>query len=288
MEETIRPLRSALYLPANRASAVAKARGADCDAVILDLEDAVAPEGKEEARAAAVDAVIQGGFGHRVLAVRVNALDTEWGPADLAAISRCRPDAVLVPKLCHGDEAGVYRQQIGTGTQLWAMLETCRAFTQLGAISAKAASAGLTTFVMGTNDLALEMRAQLDPHRAPFLPLLTQAVVHARAHGLAILDGVFNDITDEAGLAAQCRQGAQMGFDGKTLIHPRQLAIANAAFTPADEEVTRAQAILTAFAQPENAGKGVIKVNGRMTEILHLREAERTLALYNAAQRNTA
>ena len=287
MTENIRPLRSALYLPANRSGAVAKARQADCDAVILDLEDAVAPEAKAEARAAAVAAVKEGGFGHRLLVVRVNALDTEWGPADLVALAGCGPDAVLVPKLCHPDEAGIYRQQLGNGSELWAMLETCIAFTQLGAISAKAASAKLTTYVMGTNDLALEMRAKLDTERSPFLPLLSQSVVYARAYNLAIIDGVFNDIADEYGLAVQCRQGAEMGFDGKTLIHPKQLAIANAAFSPSEDEVKRAQSIRAAFAAPENAGKGVIKVDGRMTEILHLREAERTLALNDATQRNT-
>ncbi|MFZ1742307.1 MAG: CoA ester lyase [Pontixanthobacter sp.] len=284
----IRPLRSVLYLPANRASAVAKAREADCDAVILDLEDAVAPESKAEARAAAVAAVNEGGFGHRLLVVRVNALDSEWGAADCAAMAGCGPAAVLVPKLCHPDEAGIYRQQLGGGPELWAMLETCIAFTQLGAISAKVMAANLTTYVMGTNDLALEMRAKLDTGRAPFLPLLTQAVISARAYGLSIIDGVFNDIADEQGLAAQCQQGASMGFDGKTLIHPKQLAIANAAFSPSPADVARAQSIRDAFADPANAGKGVIKVDGKMTEILHLREAERTLALHQAAQRNTA
>lgn len=284
----IRPLRSALYLPANRESAVAKARKADCDAVILDLEDAVAPEAKAEARAAAVAAVNEGGFDHRLLVVRVNALDTEWGPADLTALAGCRPDAVLVPKLCHPDEAGIYRQQLGVGPELWAMLETCIAFTQLSAISAKAAAANLTTYVMGTNDLALEMRAKLDTRRAPFQSLLASAVVNARAHGMSVLDGVFNDIADEDGLAAQCQQGANMGFDGKTLIHPKQLAIANAAFSPAPSEVKRATSICDAFALPENANKGVIKIDGRMTEILHLREAERTLALHKATKRNSA
>jgi len=283
----IRPLRSALYLPANRASAVEKARQADCDAVILDLEDAVAPEAKSEAREAAVAAVNEGGFGHRLLVVRVNALDTEWGPADCASLAGSSPDAVLVPKLCHPEEAGVYRQQIGDGPELWAMLETCVAFTQLPAISAKAAATNLTTYVMGTNDLALEMRAKLDTARTPFLPLLTQAVVNARANGLAILDGVFNDIADEEGLAEQCEQGAVMGFDGKTIIHPKQLAICNAAFSPSAAQVERARAIVAAFALPENAGKGVIKLDGRMTEILHLREAERSLALHAAMQRNS-
>lgn len=288
MTDPIRPLRSALYLPANRASAVAKARSANCDAVILDLEDAVAPDAKAEARAAAVTAITEGGFAHRVLAVRVNALDTEWGAADLAALAQRPPDAVLVPKLCHPDEASIYRAQLGAGPELWAMLETCIAFTQLGAISAKAASANLTTFVIGTNDLALEMRAKLDTQRAAFLPLLSQAILHARAHGLSILDGVFNDIADLDGLMQQCQQGAAMGFDGKTLIHPKQLDAANAAFSPSADEVTAAQNIRHAFAAPENAGKGVINVGGKMTEILHLRAAERTLALDAATKRNTA
>ncbi len=194
---------------------------------------------------------------------------------------------MLVPKLCHPDEAGIYRGQLGGGPELWAMLETCIAFTQLSQISAKAAAARLTTYVMGTNDLALEMRAKLDTKRAPFQPILTQAVINARAYGLSVLDGVFNDIADEDGLAAQCRQGADMGFDGKTLIHPKQLSIANAAFSPSADVVAKAQSIRDAFALPENAGKGVIKVDGRMTEILHLREAQRTLALHAATQRNT-
>lgn len=288
MTQTIRPLRSALYLPANRAGAVAKARQADCDAVILDLEDAVAPHAKGEARAAAVTAVNDGGFGHRLLIIRVNALDTQWGSADIAALSGCSPDAVLVPKLCHPDEAGVYRQQLGRGPELWAMLETCLAFTHLGAIAANAAAADLTTFVMGTNDLALEMRAKLDVGRAPFQSLLTNAVVTARAYGLSVIDGVFNDIADEDGLAIQCREGAAMGFDGKTLIHPKQLAIANAAFSPSADEVAKAETIRNAFALPENADKGVITVDGRMTEILHLREAEHTLALHQATKRNIA
>lgn len=287
MNSDIRPLRSALYLPANRASAVQKARNADCDAVILDLEDAVAPEAKSEARHAAVEAVNQGGFGHRLLVVRINALDTQWGPADCAALAGCGPDAVLVPKLCHPEEAGIYRQQLGNGPELWAMLETCIAFTQLSAIAAKSKESNLTTFVMGTNDLALEMRAKLDIERTAFQPLLTQAVVTTRAHGLAILDGVFNDIADESGLQRQCEQGAAIGFDGKTVIHPKQLAITNSAFSPSDDEVAKARTIVEAFALPENAGKGVIKVDGRMTEILHLREAERTLALHDATEHNT-
>ena len=284
--DTIRPLRSALYLPANRASAVVKARDADCDAVILDLEDAVAPEAKAEARAAAVKAAQTGGFGARMLVIRVNALDSEWGAADCAAIAKAAPDAVLVPKLSHANEAALYREQIGEGPELWAMLETCIAFTQLAPICAAAEDAGLTTFVMGTNDLALEMNATLDAERLPFLALLTQAVCHAKAHRLSILDGVFNDLSDDDALAAQCRQGAHFGFDGKTVIHPKQLATTNAAFSPSPKDVEHAQTICDAFAAPENAGKGVIRVAGQMAELLHLKQAERTLALHDASTRN--
>lgn len=282
MDNTLRPLRSALYLPANRASAVEKARAADCDAVILDLEDAVAPEAKEEAREAAVAAIAEGGFGGRLLVVRINALETEWGAHDCMALAGSGVEAVLVPKLSTPDQLARYRAAVGDGPELWAMLETCTAFLDLPAIAAACPSHSLTTFVLGTNDLALEMRCTLDVERKAMQSLLVQSVVAARAHGLAVLDGVFNDISDEAGFAIQCAQGAAMGFDGKTVIHPKQLSIANAAYGPGEEQITRSRAVVEAFALPENEGKGVIKVDGRMTEILHLREAQRILAMQAA------
>ena len=282
MNTTLRPLRTALYLPANRESAVEKARKADCDAVILDLEDAVAPEAKTEARAAAVAAVEQGGFGGRFLVVRVNAMDSEWGAEDCVALAATGVSAVLVPKVSSVDQIARYRAAIGEGPELWAMLETCAGFLDLPAFAASGPSQGLTTFVLGTNDLALEMRCTLDTERSAMQPLLVQSVVAARAHGLAVLDGVFNDIADEAGFASQCAQGAAMGFDGKTVIHPKQLALANAAFGPSEDQIARSRAVVEAFGLPENQGKGVIKVDGRMTEILHLREAERILAMQAA------
>lgn len=290
MKTAYRALRSALYLPAHRASAVARAREADCDAVILDLEDAVAPESKAEARQAALAAVREGGFGSRLLVVRINALGSEWGAADCAALLGSGVAAVLVPKLSTAAELAEYRTALGDGPELWAMLETCRAFLDLPAISAAAGDARLTCFVLGTNDLALEMRCQLDSERSAMLPLLTQAVVAARAHDLAVLDGVFNALEDDEGFVRQCRQGASFGFDGKTVIHPRQLAAANAAFSPSDDEVARAERIVTAFAAPENTGKGVITVDGRMAEILHLREAQRALHIRDsiAARASTA
>lgn len=281
--ETIwRPLRTALYLPANRASAVAKARGADCDAVILDLEDAVSPEAKTEARDAAIAAVREGGFGDRLLVVRINALSSEWGAQDCAALSGSGVAAVLVPKLSSADELAQYRAALGAGPQLWAMLETCAAFLELPAIAEASGDTGLTTFVLGTNDLALEMRCILDTGRSAMLSLLTQSVVAARAHGLSVLDGVFNALEDDTGFSDQCRQGAALGFDGKTVIHPKQLAAANAAFAPSDAEITKAESIVAAFAAPENTGKGVIKLDGKMVEVLHLREAQRSLQIRDA------
>lgn len=281
--ETIwRPLRTALYLPANRASAVAKARGADCDAVILDLEDAVSPEAKTEARDAAIAAVREGGFGDRLLVVRINALSSEWGAQDCAALSGSGVAAVLVPKLSSADELAQYRAALGAGPQLWAMLETCAAFLELPAIAEASGDTGLTTFVLGTNDLALEMRCILDIGRSAMLSLLTQSVVAARAHGLSVLDGVFNALEDDTGFSDQCRQGAALGFDGKTVIHPKQLAAANAAFAPSDAEITKAESIVAAFAAPENTGKGVIKLDGKMVEVLHLREAQRSLQIRDA------
>ena len=281
-DSTWRPLRTALYLPANRASAVAKARTADCDAVILDLEDAVAPDLKAEARVAAVSAAREGGFGERLLVVRINAMDSEWGADDCAALRGSGLAAVLVPKLSSAQELADYRAALGHGPELWAMLETCAAFLDLSVIASAAKSAGLTTFVLGTNDLALEMRCTLDVERSAMHSLLTQSVVTARAHRLAVLDGVFNALEDETGFAAQCAQGASMGFDGKTVIHPKQLSTANAAFAPTDDAIAKAESIVAAFAEPENAGKGVIKLDGRMVEILHLREAQRALQIRNA------
>ncbi len=282
-----RPLRTVLYLPANRASAVEKARAADCDAVILDLEDAVAPEAKAEARAAAVAAVEQGGFGHRLLVVRTNAIGTEWWQDDCAALAAAGAAAVLIPKLSSPHELGRFREALGEDPEIWAMLESCTGFLELSTIAAAAGRANLTTFVLGTNDLALEMRCTLDTGRSALLPLLTQAIVTARAYGLAVIDGVFNALDDDAGFAVQCAQGALLGFDGKTVVHPSQLAAANAAFSPTLAELDHATAVVAAFAAPENTGKGVIRVNGKMAELLHLRQAERTLALDASIRRNT-
>jgi citrate lyase subunit beta/citryl-CoA lyase len=276
------PRRSALYLPALNARAVEKARTLPCDVVILDLEDAVAPDAKDEARAGALEAVRAGGFGSREVVIRVNGLDTPWGEADLAAAAEARPDAVLVPKISAPEDLAAVRTRLTEPLPLWAMIETCSAVFRLEALGAESVNEGVAAWVMGTNDLAKEMRCRPAGDRAPLMAALSLSLMAARAHGLAILDGVFNDIADAEGLARQCAQAADLGFDGKTLIHPGQIAAANAAFTPEPEAVAWARTVVSAFDQPDAAGKGVLKVEGRMVERLHLAEAERLLGVAEA------
>ncbi len=283
MDSNLRPRRSALYLPASNAKAIAKARTLACDVVILDLEDAVAPDRKDEAREAAVAAVNAGGFGHREVAIRVNGLDTPWGAADLAAIAGSLADAVVVPKVNGPEDLVVYQEALGAAPaalQLWAMIETCRSVGNLQQIAAMADTTRLSLWIMGTNDLAKEMRAQLTPCRTPFLPFLSMAVAAARAHGIAILDGVCNEFRDLDVFEAEARQGLMFGFDGKSLIHPAQIEPCNTAFSPSEAELARANAVIAAFALPENAGKGAIQVEGKMAELLHLEQAQRLLAIF--------
>jgi len=277
-----RPRRSALYLPASNAKAIAKARTLPADIVILDLEDAVAPDMKAEARAAAVAAVREGGFGDREVAIRVNGRDTPWGTEDLAAASASGADSVLVPKVDGPQDIADYHAALGSAPeamQLWAMIETCAAVGNLGAIAASARSTRLSLFVMGTNDLAKEMRARLTPERTPFLPFLSMTVAAARANGVAVLDGVCNEFRDSAVFRAETEQGLLFGFDGKSLIHPDQIAPCNEIFSPGEAELAWAQAVIGAFALPENADKGAIKVDGKMAELLHLDQARRLIAV---------
>lgn len=281
MPDSIRPLRSALFLPASNLRAIEKARGLAADAVILDLEDAVAPEAKEAARAAAVEAVNGGGFCAPIVVVRTNGLDTEWGADDLAALAGSRADAVLVPKIATASDVELYHAELAAARpdmRLWVMIETCRAVSELQPIADMAARTRLAAMVVGTNDLAIELRARPGADRAGLIPYLALAVAAARASGIAVLDGVCNDFTDLDRFAAECAQGRALGFDGKSLIHPEQVAPCNAAFAPDADETARAEAIVAAFADPANAGKGAIRVDGRMAERLHLREAERVLA----------
>ncbi|MBL8554441.1 MAG: CoA ester lyase [Phenylobacterium sp.] len=276
------PRRSALYLPASNARAIEKARTLPCDVVILDLEDAVAPDAKAEARAGAVAAVRAGGFGGRELVVRVNGLDTPWGADDLAAVGAAQPRAVLIPKVAAPADLAAARTRLPGGVALWAMIETCAAMFRLDALGSGSVSEGVEAWVMGTNDLAKEMRCRLTVERAPLMAALSLSVMAARAHGIAVLDGVFNEIADADGLARQCAQAADLGFDGKTLIHPSQVEAANAAFSPDPEAVAWARTVVAAFEAPEAAGKGVLKVDGRMVERLHFDQARRLIGVAEA------
>jgi citrate lyase subunit beta/citryl-CoA lyase len=274
--------RSALYFPATNAKAIAKARSLPADIVILDLEDSVAPEQKLEARAAALAAVKEGGFGTREVAIRANALDTEWGPDDLAAIATSGADAVLVPKISSPEDITSCEAALTAAPesmQLWAMIETCRCVPKLDAIAAMAATTRLSLWIMGVNDLAKEMGARLTPERTPFLPVLTLAVTAARAHGIAILDGVCNEFRDIEAFRAEAGQGVLFGFDGKSLIHPDQIIPCNEAFSPREDELRWARIVIEAFAQPEATGRGAIKVEGKMVELLHLNQAKQLVGL---------
>jgi citrate lyase subunit beta/citryl-CoA lyase len=277
-----RPRRSALYLPGSNARAIEKARTLPCDVVILDLEDSVAPEAKVAARALACEAVKMGGFGSRELVIRANGLDTPWGADDLAAAADAGPGAALVPKVASPADLAAYRAALGPTVPLWAMIETCQAVFALGALGVASAETGVEAWVIGTNDLVKEMRCRLGAERAPLLPALSLSVMAARPHGLAILDGVYNDIPDLAGLERECVQGADLGFDGKSLIHPTHLEIANRVFSPEAEAVDWARTVVEAFDSPENTDKGVLKVEGRMVERLHLAQARRLLAVAQA------
>jgi len=274
--------RSALYMPATNARALEKARTLDCDVVILDLEDAVSPDRKDEARDAAVAAIAQGGFGRRMLVVRANALDTPWGADDLSALAAAGPDAVLIPKARAVDDLRRHDEALAmapAATRIWAMVETAGAMMALADIAGLARHTRLSTLVLGLNDLAEELRMPLSPGRAPFLPLMTNAVLAARLHGLAILDGVWNALDDVQGFTDECAQAAAWGFDGKTVIHPSQIGPCNRAFSPDAARIAWAQAVVAGFDDPANRGKGAIRVNGQMAEKMHLAEARRILAI---------
>ena len=285
---TIRPRRSMLYMPGSNARAIEKARELPADGVILDLEDAVAPDAKAQARELVVQALQKGGFGGREVLVRINGLDTAWWRDDLA-VAAAGPDALLLPKVSTPEQLReLARHFVGVGAEarirVWAMMETPLAMLNAREIAAAALDPAtrLAGFVMGTNDLAKETRARIVPGRAPMLPWLTACVAAARAYGLAILDGVYNELGDLEGFSAECRQARDLGFDGKTLIHPQQIAPCNAAFSPAPEEVAWARKIIAAFDLPENAGKGVIQIEGRMVERLHAEMARQVVAIAEA------
>lgn len=285
MSDDLRPRRSVLYMPGANERALEKAQTIPADALILDLEDAVAPNAKDEARDRVCAAASSGVYGQREVAIRANGIGTPWHDADLKAIAAAGPGAVVVPKINSAAEVHQIERALEVGgapehTRIWAMLETPVAMLHAEEICS--ASERLAVLVMGTNDLAKELRASHVPGRQPLLGGLSLCLLAARAAGKVILDGVYNDIKDEDGFAAECRQGRELGFDGKTLIHPSQVDPCNAAFAPTDDEVEKAGRIIEAFEQAEAEGRGVVTVDGRMIENLHVDEARRVLAI-NAA-----
>jgi citrate lyase subunit beta/citryl-CoA lyase len=269
-------------MPAGNGRAIEKARTLPADAVILDLEDSVAPDGKAEARAMAAEAVRAGCFGPREVVVRVNGFDTPWGADDLAAAAAAGPDAILLPKVSSPEDLAAAARAVSGRARLWAMIETCQAVFRLDALGAASRAQGVDVWVIGGNDLIKEMRCTAGEDRAPLVPALALSVMAARAHGLAIVDGVYNDIPDLEGLARECAQGSDLGFDGKSLIHPTHLEAANRLFSPDPAAVAWARTVAGAFDLAENAGKGVLKVEGRMVERLHLAEALRLIAVADA------
>jgi citrate lyase subunit beta/citryl-CoA lyase len=280
-DPTFRPRRSVLYMPGSNAKALEKAKTLPVDGLILDLEDSVAPDAKAEAREAVCAAAASGAYGRRELTIRVNAADTEWHADDLAAACAAGPDAIVVPKV---DSAEAVRTLVATlerhgapdRTTLWAMVETPLAMLHAEEIAG--ASERLTVLVMGTNDLAKELYAEHVPGRHPLLTGLSLALLAARATGKAILDGVYNDVKDNEGFLAECQQGREMGFDGKTVIHPGQVEGANAAFAPSERAVEEARGMLEAW--EAGRGSGVVTYRGRMVENLHVETARRTLAIH--------
>ena len=281
-EPALRPRRSVLYMPGANERALGKAETLPADALILDLEDAVAPDAKAEARDRVCEAAASGRYGGREITIRINGAGTPWHDDDLRAAAAAGPAAVVAPKVdsasaVHAIEKALEGGGAGDGTAVWAMLETPAATLRAEEICA--ASERLTVLVMGTNDLAKELQAEHVPGRQPLLAGLALCLLAARATGKVILDGVYNDIADADGFEAECRQGRQLGFDGKTLIHPAQLEPCNRVFAPAADEVERAGRIIEAFEQAQAEGRGVVTVDGRMIENLHVDQARHTLAL---------
>ncbi len=290
----MRPRRSVLYIPGDNERALEKSRSLAADSIIIDLEDSVAPGNKESARVRAIATIREGDFGSREIVLRINPLETPWGMADLQAALAASPHAILVPKVSHpGDIIGtakiVKAAEAPPSIRLWAMIET-----PMGVINAREIAAcapdpdnRLSCFVLGTNDLLKESRARASNNRFAVVPWLAMTLVAARAYGLDVVDGVYNDFRDDAGFRAECEHGRTLGMDGKTLIHPSQVAPCNEVFSPTDDEVAWAQKIIHAFELPENARKGVITVDGRMVERLHLVMARRVAAIAQAINSRT-
>ncbi|HME28340.1 MAG TPA: CoA ester lyase [Pseudolabrys sp.] len=285
----IRPRRSVLYMPGSNPRALEKAKALSADGVILDLEDSVAPEAKEAARKQVVDAVKAGSFGACEVFIRVNGVNTAWHADDLAAAAHAAPDAILIPKVSSADTLELIGRRLldmaaDHRTRVWAMIETPLAIFNILSIAQAASDSEtrLSGFVMGTNDLAKDTRARLVPGRAPMLTWLSTCVAAARIYGIDILDGVYNEIGNADGFAKECAQGVELGFDGKTLIHPSQIEPCNKAFSPSQADVEQARKMITTFDLPENKGKGVVSIDGRMVERMHADMARRTVAIADA------
>lgn len=282
MPNPSRPRRSMLYMPGSNARAIEKGRSLAADAIIFDIEDAVAPDAKAPAREQITAAIAAGGYGGKELVVRINGVGSEWFEADLVAVARSGAHGILLPKVESAETVrDVERRLVDAGAAgglaIWCMMET--PLGVLRAADIAAASSRLAGLIMGTNDLAVELRCQQTPDGLPFLTSFGLCILAARAHGLAVIDAVYNDLSDDAGFAASCRRGRSLGFDGKSLIHPKTIDAANRIYGPSAEEIAWARKIVAAFEAARAEQKGVIAVDGKMIEELHVREARRVLAM---------
>ena len=284
-----RPRRSLLFMPGSNARALEKARTLAADGIILDLEDSVAPDAKATAREQIAKAVAAKGFGKREVLIRINALDSPWWVDDIGMAGEAQPDGILVPKISTVDDLNAVADRLSdinapASIRVWAMIETARAVLDADKLAAasKDPKVRLAGFVFGPNDIARETRIRMKPGRAAMIPMITHCILATRAHGLEILDGPYGDISNIDGFAEECAQGRDLGFDGKTLIHPSHIDACNAIFTPPEAEVAEARRIIAAFEQPENASRGAIQLDGRMVERLHAEMAKRTIAIADA------
>jgi citrate lyase subunit beta / citryl-CoA lyase len=285
----IRPRRSLLFMPGSNARALEKARNLPADGIILDLEDSVAPDAKAAARDQIAKAITAGGFGKREVLIRVNSLDTPWWVEDVTMAGKARPDGILVPKISTVADLNAIANRLSDinadmSIRVWAMLETARGVLDADKLAAASrdSETRLAGFVFGPNDISRETRIRMQPGRAAMIPMITHCILATRAHGLEILDGPYSDISNIDGFATECAQGRDLGFDGKTLIHPSHIEACNAIFTPPAEEVEQARKIIAAFERPENAARGAIQLDGRMVERLHADMAKRTIAIADA------
>ena len=285
----IRPRRSLLFMPGSNARALEKARNLPADGIILDLEDSVAPDAKAIARDMIAQTLAAGGFGNREILVRINALDSPWWIDDVSMAGKARPHGILVPKISSVEDLSAIADRLSDinadmSIRVWAMIETAGAILHAEELAAASRDSEmrLAGFVFGPNDIARETRIRMQPGRAAMLPMITHCVLATRLHGLEILDGPYSDFSNAEGFAQECAQGRDLGFDGKTLIHPSQIEACNAIFTPPAEEVTQARRIIAAFERPENASRGAIQLDGGMVERLHAEMAKRTIAMADA------